>query len=213
MTRRRRSISGRIALLLAAGAAGAVLAPPTASAQEAPPRPAAESVEPSAHLLYACYVPASGTVYRIRGEGLRESCASQDHVEFSWDAEGPPGPEGPQGPQGPQGPEGPQGAQGPQGPQGPEGPQGPQGPAGEDGVSGRQVVVGAQLPLSSGQTGSESAVCPSGTLPLGGGFQTSHPSVSVFRSWPTTTGWTITGSNSSGTTGWIRPFVICAAVN
>jgi hypothetical protein len=195
MTKRRLSISGRIALILAAGAAGACLAPPTASAQEAPPRPAAESVESSTHLLYACYVPASGTVYRIRGEGLRESCSSQDHVEFSWNAEGPPGPEGPQGPAGP------------------EGTQGPEGPAGQDGVSGRQVVVGPQLSLSHGATGTESVACSSGALPLGGGFQTSHPLVSVFRSWPTVSGWAITGSNNSGINGWIRPFVICAVTN
>jgi hypothetical protein len=195
MTIRRISVPSRIALLLAAGAAGAFLALPTGFAQEAPARPAAEAVESSTQLLYACYIPASGTVYRIRSGGLRESCSSQDHVEFSWNAEGPPGPEGSQGPEGPQGA------------------QGPEGPAGQDGVSGRQVVVGAQHSLPAGVTGTESVACSSGTLPLGGGFQTSNPSVSVFRSWPTAGGWAITGSNHSSTTGWIRPFVICAVAS
>ena len=33
--------------------------------------------------LYACYVPKSGTVYRIKVEGTPTKCA-QNHVEFSW---------------------------------------------------------------------------------------------------------------------------------
>ena len=33
--------------------------------------------------LYACYVPKSGTVYRIKVEGTPTKCA-QNHVQFSW---------------------------------------------------------------------------------------------------------------------------------
>jgi hypothetical protein len=33
--------------------------------------------------LTACYVPKSGTVYRIKVEGTPTKC-SQNHVEFSW---------------------------------------------------------------------------------------------------------------------------------
>lgn len=35
--------------------------------------------------LHACYVPASGTVYRIKtGGDTKETCASDQHVAFSW---------------------------------------------------------------------------------------------------------------------------------
>lgn len=34
--------------------------------------------------LTACYVPKSGTVYRIKVEGAPGKCA-QNHVEFSWE--------------------------------------------------------------------------------------------------------------------------------
>jgi hypothetical protein len=33
--------------------------------------------------LYACYVPKSGTVYRIKVDGTPTKCA-QNHIEFSW---------------------------------------------------------------------------------------------------------------------------------
>lgn len=48
-------------------------------------------------LLYACYVPKTGTVYRIRSAGAPATCVKAEHVEFSWNKEGPQGPEGPQG--------------------------------------------------------------------------------------------------------------------
>ncbi len=39
--------------------------------------------------FYACYVPSSGVVYRIKEPGLRDACSGKKHVEFSWtDAEG-----------------------------------------------------------------------------------------------------------------------------
>ena len=37
--------------------------------------------------ITACYVPKSGSVYRIKVEGTPTKCA-QNHVEFSWDAGG-----------------------------------------------------------------------------------------------------------------------------
>ena len=51
-----------------------------------------------AQLIHACYVPASGTVYRIKAEGAKDACTGKKHVEFSWNAAGPAGPEGPRGP-------------------------------------------------------------------------------------------------------------------
>jgi hypothetical protein len=56
---------------LAALAVVAIAAPTSASAQE----------------LTACYVPKSGTVYRIKVEGTPTKC-SQNHVQFSWEAGG-----------------------------------------------------------------------------------------------------------------------------
>ena len=38
--------------------------------------------------LHACFVPASGTVYRIRAAGLPAACHSASHVPFSWNARG-----------------------------------------------------------------------------------------------------------------------------
>jgi hypothetical protein len=34
--------------------------------------------------LVACYVPASGTVYRVGAAGLPSDCLAQDHTRFSW---------------------------------------------------------------------------------------------------------------------------------
>jgi hypothetical protein len=84
-------------------------------------------------ILYACYVPLSGTSYRIKETDLKQTCASAQHVEYSWNQQGPQGPQGIQGIQGIQGvagPAGPTGATGPAGPVGPAGPTGATGPAG-----------------------------------------------------------------------------------
>ncbi|HEX5972971.1 MAG TPA: hypothetical protein VFY85_13650, partial [Gemmatimonadaceae bacterium] len=38
---------------------------------------------------HACYVPLTGTVYRIKEDGLRTACSSTSHIEFQWtDGEG-----------------------------------------------------------------------------------------------------------------------------
>lgn len=39
---------------------------------------------PPAAVMHACYVPLTGTVYRIKAKDVRETCASATHVEFSW---------------------------------------------------------------------------------------------------------------------------------
>jgi Collagen triple helix repeat (20 copies)/Head domain of trimeric autotransporter adhesin/Chaperone of endosialidase len=136
---------------------------------------AAAQTTPSSATLYACYVPNSGTVYRIKAEGLRQSCTSPQHVEFSWSPNGTAGPQGPAGPAGPQGEPGPQGPAGPQGPQGeqgatgaagPAGPQGatgPAGPQGETGPAGPQGATGPQGPQGeTGATGAQGAAGPQG---------------------------------------------------
>jgi len=144
----------------------------TAAAQaQAGDTQATDKATANGELLYACYVPESGTIYRIRIPSGRQSCASSSHVEFSWNntgpagpsgAAGPPGAAGPAGATGPQGiagppgipgapgPEGPRGAAGPPGAQatseGPPGPPGPQGPAGETGPAGPEGPAGPQGP-------------------------------------------------------------------
>lgn len=45
---------------------------------------AALSAQTTPAVFHACYVPASGTVYRIGEPGLREDCVSHRHVRFSW---------------------------------------------------------------------------------------------------------------------------------
>jgi hypothetical protein len=35
-------------------------------------------------VLHACYVPLTGTVYRIKESDGRQSCSAASHVEFSW---------------------------------------------------------------------------------------------------------------------------------
>src|ERR1035437_5065079 len=49
---------------------------------------AAEAQTPTNAVIVACYVPASGTVYRIGVQGLPADCLSADHVKFSWNAQG-----------------------------------------------------------------------------------------------------------------------------
>jgi hypothetical protein len=146
-------------LAAAAGAALLALAPAPAVAQQ-------QQSQSSASVLYACYVPGSGTVYRIKQPGLRTSCSAPNHIEFSWNEDGLAGPAGPQGPAGPAGPQGPAGAAGPAGAQGPvgpagtpgaAGPQGPAGPAGADGGAGPQGPAGP-----AGATGAQGPQGPAG---------------------------------------------------
>ncbi len=33
---------------------------------------------------YACYVPGSGTIYRIKAAGTPDACKKSTHVEFQW---------------------------------------------------------------------------------------------------------------------------------
>ena len=57
---------------IAATLAALILAPAAAQAQST---------------ITACYVPKSGTVYRIKAEGSPNACKS-NHVEFSWETAG-----------------------------------------------------------------------------------------------------------------------------
>jgi hypothetical protein len=67
------------------------------------------------NVIWACYVPLSGTVYRIKTTDTKENCTAVQHVMFWFNQTGPQGPQGPQGVPGPAGAAGATGAQGPAG--------------------------------------------------------------------------------------------------
>lgn len=73
--------------------AGFVALPLGAAFAQAPAQP---------DTIWACYVPTSGTVYRIKVADTKEACVG-NAVPFSWNVQGPKGDTGPQGPAGPPG--------------------------------------------------------------------------------------------------------------
>jgi hypothetical protein len=61
----------------------AVLVVPSAWAQAVQAQEmAGDTTQPG--VLYACYVPPTGLVYRIKGPDLSKACLAEDHVAFSW---------------------------------------------------------------------------------------------------------------------------------
>lgn len=164
---------------LSGGLAG-VLAPAFAVAQQ-------QGQVTGPEIFYACYVPGSGTVYRIKVPGGKDKCTSPQHVEFSWNSDiaasllgakgekgdrglpGPIGPTGSTGPIGPTGSQGPAGSTGSSGSQGLPGPAGPTGPAGPPGMTGSAGPLGPMGPTgpagpagATGQTGAQGVPGPTG---------------------------------------------------
>src|SRR5215213_1993809 len=90
-------------LIRRAAVLGAILAAAPAALE-------AQTTTPKVY--YACYIPTSGTVYRIKETNLKQACASSAHVPFSWTDGGTPGPQGPEGPKGDKGDQGEPGAPG-----------------------------------------------------------------------------------------------------
>jgi len=88
----RRAFSASVMLVAAALAISFGAASAHAQAKAQPP-----------DTIWACYIPRTGTVYRIKTTDLRQTCRSSKHVMFSWNAQGPQGDTGPQGPAGPAG--------------------------------------------------------------------------------------------------------------
>jgi trimeric autotransporter adhesin len=68
-------------LRLGTGAATALLL--ALSAQ-----PAAAQANELPALIHACYVPNTGTIYRIKTEDTKDNCTSSQHIEFGWSQEG-----------------------------------------------------------------------------------------------------------------------------
>ena len=170
-----------------------------------------------AEVIYACYVPNSGTMYRIKATDPPETCKSQNHIQIQWEVEGPQGPQGPQGPIGPQGavgpagPIGPAGAQGPQGPVGPAGAQGPAGPAGAAGYEVVSVNVEHNFFVTDEAV---TAQCPAGKKVLGGGHIMNPAVGRVGHSRPanSNTAWYVYIDNLGGNTPFISAWAICANV-
>src|SRR5690242_806111 len=110
---------------------GVVFAPALALAQAPAP----------SDTVYACYVPATGTVYRIKVTGLPNACVANTHIEFSWlTASGVAAVSGATGATGVTGAIGATGATGAAGVTGATGATGPSGATGATGATG---VAGA----------------------------------------------------------------------
>ncbi len=161
----------------------------------------------NATVIHGCYSKSSGRLRITNGHRCGRSEKS-----VAWNQQGPAGPQGAQGAQGAQGLQGAKGAdgsagaQGPQGSQGPPGPQGTQGdigPAGPPGqVTGTQTQSSETFLCGDGtcsQTDVAIADCPSGEVPVAGGyFEDSNLSAfanTVLLTVPVTDG-------STGALGW-----------
>jgi hypothetical protein len=166
-------------------------------------------------VLSACYVPKSGTVYRVDVADAPPACLKPEHVPFSWNEEGIQGPQGEPGPQGEAGPAGPEGAAGPAGETGPAGEAGPAGPAGTDGVSGYEFVASVFRPVPSGVS-THALSCPSGKRAMGGGYrlENGHDFVKVLWDTPIDggLGWFLRLQNSIAQPHSVSMYVLCATV-
>jgi hypothetical protein len=57
----------------------------SALAAMVPPRDAqAQTTTTTPKVFFACYVPSSGTTYRIKEVDLKQECSKSTHVQFSW---------------------------------------------------------------------------------------------------------------------------------
>jgi hypothetical protein len=57
-------------------------------------------------LIHACYVPNTGTIYRIKAVDTKETCNSNKHIEFAWNQQGIQGEKGDKGDAGEKGDKG-----------------------------------------------------------------------------------------------------------
>ena len=97
--------------------------------------PGAAHAQTVNEVITSCYVPASGSVYRIKTPGGPTTCQSPKHVEFTWNSQGIQGEKGDKGETGAQGPQGLKGDKGDTGATGPQGVQGETGATGAAGAS------------------------------------------------------------------------------
>ena len=175
-----------------------------AAAAALPVAASTPAVAQTTSLLHACYVPKSGTVYRIKTANAPAECIKADHVEFSWNEQGIQGPVGPEGPAGPSGPSGPAGEAGPVGPQGPSG------------VSGYEFVESIFRPVPGNTTSDHALRCPGSKRAVGGGYrvETGHDFVRVLWDTPIDggLGWFLRLNNPNAQTFSVSLYVLCASV-
>ena len=141
---------------------------------------------------------------------------------------GPAGPSGEAGPAGStgengatgdagdKGDKGAKGDKGDAGSQGPAGAQGPPGPQGPSGLTKVQTVIAANGPDPTQGNRSAMAHCPAGTLPLGGGFDTSPTTIQIITllSIPSSDGWDVvatTNGLAAGTAWTLLAYAICGS--
>jgi hypothetical protein len=101
-------------LRLGTGVAGTLLLALTgqpAAAQSAPEIVQSAS-NPLPTVIHACYVPNTGTIYRIKETDLKQTCTSNKHIEFGWNQEGIQGEQGEKGDTGEKGEQGDKGDKG-----------------------------------------------------------------------------------------------------
>ncbi len=117
-------------------------------------------------MLTACYVPLSGTIYRIGAPRTPTACLSSTHVPFSFPSStviGPVGEKGATGDAGAPGAKGDAGVKGDKGERGDKGDKGDQGLMGPPGPSGAQGATGASgAPGATGAKGDVGAAGPAG---------------------------------------------------
>ena len=141
---------------------------------------------------YACVNMKTGSIYMVNAG---DTC-QKGYTPMSWNQVGP---------QGPQGSAGPTGSQGPQGPQGPAGP--------TQTLTITQVFSDVLVP--PGYLSYTEAVCPTGTLLTGGGFDTGdQPKLELIRSYPDSNrnGWFVEAFDSSSDSVFLSAYALCASL-
>ena len=171
-------------------------------------------------VIYACFVPQNGNLYRIKATDPAETCKSPQHVAIQWNitgADGNPGPIGPAGAAGPAGDQGPVGPIGPVGAQGPTGSAGAQGLKGITGLAGPNGVVGIEVvevkvTVDFTLTDYSNTVnCPAGKKLIGGGYAVVPQIGKVVSSRPEgETAWYIYLKNKGGFSPDVTTYAICA---
>jgi hypothetical protein len=190
-----------LAVALTAVAGGGAFAVATVTADDPPP--------PQIHACVSRGLLGIGKgTIRIVDPAAR--CAANEDP-LAWNQQGVRGPAGPAGPAGARGV---QGDRGPQGIQGPPGQTGPQGERGPTGLSNYQLITATGGVLPGGSHHTSRAVCPAGTVVLGGGFQGNWPELRLITNAPETDrAWAVTFQNPGPTTRLFFVWAICATVN
>ena len=158
----------------------------------------AEAEAQESEVIYACYIPGPGVVYRV--DGPDDACRGETHVAFNWNSEGPAGADGADGDDGEQGPTGADGADG--------------------GLAGHELVLANfTIPdIDPGVTFEQDLFCPGSKLVLGGGGRILGGSASLSISgYPNgSAAWRVVVRNLGSTTynggETLTVFVTCADV-